>query len=167
MASSPFRVWQSGDRKVSRPRYVRRRTSLLSNPVPGVLTGNAASFRSSSRRMSSSASCAISALGLWQEGCGYIRHRPAGETTLDPLLDLFSGSSPRRQLFRVAGRARNPEKSVLEFRAHFCHSAVMVTYPLGASDSGPNAAEGEKQFLISLSVFLSVQLDRRVNDARA
>ena len=47
--------------------------------------GKCASFRSSTRRMSSSASCAISGSG--KRGCAHSGTDPPGETTLDPWLD--------------------------------------------------------------------------------
>jgi len=152
--------------------------------------GKCASFRSSTRRMSSSAYCAISGSG--KRGARAFRHRPAGrndprsvarrplprlrhrtghwrspppETSGSARVrlshPLFSGPQPsRRQLFRVAGTPRNPKKPVFDFRAHFCHSAPIETHAFGFRLPA-NAPEDQKRFPISLSASDSRLTPRR------
>ena len=63
----------------------------------------------------------------------------------DVIAPLVQRPALRRQLFRVAGASGNPKKPVLDFRAHFCHSAPMAFgFILRA-----NAPEGQKRFPIS------------------
>ena len=100
------------------------------------------------RRMSSSASCAISGSG--KRGVRAFRHRPAGRPSIrgsttpstpnrswrSPPAET-SGSAQVRLLHPLVQRppALRP---VFDFRAHFCHSALMEMHAFG-SDSGPKA----------------------------
>jgi hypothetical protein len=46
------------------------------------------------------------------------------------------------------GRAREPEKAVFDFRAHFCHSAPVGTHAFGYTLPAQHP-EGQKRFPIS------------------
>ena len=122
-----------------------------------------ASFRSSARRMSSSASCAISGL---RGGARAFRHRPAGRNDPRsvarrplPRLRHRTGRGVLRQLKRPAApecasrtpcsaAPSPPAAAVFDFRAHFCHSAPMETHAFGFRLRA-NAPEGQKRFPIS------------------
>ena len=129
------------------------------------------------RRMSLSASCAISGSGKRGGACIPAPTRPKrpsirGSTTPSPTTTpnrswrcpppetsgsaqvrlshpLFSGPQPSGgSFFDLWNAPRNPKRPVFDFRAHFCHSAPMETHAFGFTLRA-NAPEGQKRFPIS------------------
>ena len=116
--------------------------------VPEVLTENAHRFA----HRPGGCHRAHRHLGLCQEGAApAFRHRPAGETTLDPWLDdpspdydtepvvpssrrLKRRAAPERASRAPCSAAPSPPAAfpfLFDFRAHFCHSAPMETQAFG------------------------------------
>ena len=126
--------------------------------------GKCASFRSSTRRMSSSASCAISGSGKRGGACiaaptrrrndprsvarrplPRLRHR-TGRVVLRQLKP--SGSAQVRLSHPLFSGPQPSGGSAFDFRAYFCHSAPMETHAFGFRHRD-NAPEGQKRFPIS------------------
>jgi hypothetical protein len=109
-------------------------------------------------------------LGLWQEGLRvHSGTDPPGETTLDPWFDdPFPTTTPNRSWRspppETSGSAQvrlshplfsGPQPSgdsLLDFRAHFFHSAPRETYASGFRLPA-NAPQGQKRFPISFKRF--------------
>ena len=111
--------------------------------------GKCASLRSSTRRMSSSASCAISGSGPTGNDPRSVARRTLPRRTGHGVLrHLKRPAAPKCDSRTPCSAATNSPAPVFDFRAHFCHCIYIETHAFGFRPPA-DAQEGQKRFPIN------------------